>query len=57
MILLLIIIILYSKIIQKFIRMKMEEYQNNQAKNNLLDLIQKYRVHRLAKVLEWREGL
>ena len=32
--------------------MKMEEYQNNKAKDTLMKLIQKYRVHRLAKVLE-----
>ena len=41
-----------AEIIQRFCRMKMEEYQDNQAKNNLVKLIQKYRVHRLAKVLE-----
>ena len=41
-----------AQIIQRFCRMKMEEYADNKAKNNLLNLIQKYRVHRLAKVLE-----
>ena len=41
-----------AKIIQKFCRMKMEEYQNDKAKDTLMKLIQKYRVHRLAKVLE-----
>jgi hypothetical protein len=41
-----------AEIIQRFCRMKLEQYKDNQAKNNLLNLIQKYRVHRLAKVLE-----
>jgi len=30
----------------------MEEYLDNKAKNNLLNLIQRYRVHKFAKVLE-----
>jgi hypothetical protein len=41
-----------AEIIQRFCRMKLEQYKDNEAKNNLLNLIQKYRVHRLAKVLE-----
>ena len=41
-----------ARIIQQFCRMKMEEYQDNKAKDNLMKLIQKYRVHKLAKVLE-----
>ena len=41
-----------AEIIQRFCRMKLEQYKDNQAKNNLLNLIQKYRIHRLAKVLE-----
>ena len=41
-----------AEIIQRFCRMKMEEYLDNKAKNNLLNLIQRYRVHKFAKVLE-----
>ena len=41
-----------AEIIQRFCRMKLEQYKDNEAKNNLLNLIQKYRIHRLAKVLE-----
>ena len=40
-----------AQIIQRFCRRKMEEYSNKKAEDNLLKLIQRYRIHRLAKVL------